>query len=817
MDKPVSTTFAEKEGNNIVNDVMRAIVQRSNWGSTELGPISQWDPALISAVNLCLDSHFPSLILLGSKKLKIFNTRYRELFKPSANTVGQPVQPLTELSPGMPPWVEKVFTSGQSAMMENHSVPLGVEESGDERKFNSSCSAIRNSASEIVGVLIQFQEVTHKYTNETQSLKLRDVQLKNLFLQAPIALCLLRGPDFIVEVMNEKMLMLWGLDYEFVINKPLLDAIPNARTQGYEGLLNKAYKNGERIILEETSSTVERQTGVEVIYTKFVYEPLRGADGENISGVMVLADDITEQVLARKKVEESEIRYKVAIEAAAVGTFDWNIEGASFQHSERLARIFGYTDGGQLSQRTLGDRIHPDDQALRVAAHQQAFENGILFYEARIIAADQASKWIRVNGKVIYSIYGKPSRMYGTVLDITEQRQHSEKLEKLVEQRTHNLQERNLQLQRSEERYHKMIDEVQDYAIILLDRDGFIQNWNKGAEQIKRYQESEIIGKNFRIFYLPEDRENKLPERLIHDASQFGRAVHEGWRLRRDGSKFWGSIAITALHNNNREIIGFSKVTRDLTERKLAEDKLKAYTLELESQNRELEQFAYIASHDLQEPLRKIQTFCEVIQKNNHDEETTKRYFPKIITAAQRMAELIKSVLNYSRLSKEGQSFVDIDLNTVLANILVDFELTIAEKHATIEHENLPSISGIPLQISQLFTNLIGNALKFCKERPHIQIQSRQISVDELTALTPIISTAPYAEISVRDNGIGFDQKYEKLIFTMFQRLNSKHEYGGTGIGLALCKKIIENHNGWISVQSSPGHGSTFYVYLPLI
>jgi signal transduction histidine kinase len=293
-----------------------------------------------------------------------------------------------------------------------------------------------------------------------------------------------------------------------------------------------------------------------------------------------------------------------------------------------------------------------------------------------------------------------------------------------------------------------------------------------------------------------------------------GRATHEGWRLRKDESKFWANTAITALHNDVGEVIGFSKVTRDLTERKLAEDKLKAYTVELEAQNRELEQFAYVASHDLQEPLRKIQTFCEVIQKNSHDEATMERYFPKIIAAAQRMTELIRSVLNYSRLSREG-IFIPIDFNSILANILNDFELLIAEKEAEVQIDHLPAINGIPLQISQLLSNLVGNALKFTLTKPVIRITSRIVSGDEFTEVPIVVGQRHYLEISIEDNGIGFDQKYEKLIFAMFQRLNSKHEYAGTGIGLALCKKIAENHHGFITASSEPGKGSTFRVYLP--
>src|SRR5690606_27249548 len=185
-------------------------------------------------------------------------------------------------------------------------------------------------------------------------------------------------------------------------------------------------------------------------------------------------------------------------------------------------------------------------------------------------------------------------------------------------------------LRMSEERYHKMIAEVQDYAIILLNIDGVIENWNAGAEKIKGYTADEIVGKKFELFYTPADREDGLPGKLLKIAADKGRATHQGWRVRKDGTMFWGTIVITALHNNEGDIIGYSKVTRDLTHQKIAEDKLAAYTAELEKQNRELEQYAYVASHDLQEPLRKIRTFADLIRENIDDKEFVNRYFEKL-------------------------------------------------------------------------------------------------------------------------------------------------------------------------------------------
>ncbi|MEB2778525.1 PAS domain S-box protein [Algoriphagus sp. D3-2-R+10] len=372
-------------------------------------------------------------------------------------------------------------------------------------------------------------------------------------------------------------------------------------------------------------------------------------------------------------------------------------------------------------------------------------------------------------------------------------------------------------LKRSEQRYHQMIAEVEDYAIILLDVDGIIKNWNAGAEKIKGYKSSEIIGKSFYLFYTDEDREKGLPEKLLNIARTKGKATHEGWRVRRDGTKFWGLVVITALHDKNRGIIGFSKVTRDLTQQKIAQEQLDAYTRELEFQNSELEQFAYVASHDLQEPLRKIQTFSELIKENFNDKEFTHRYLDKLQISAKRMSELIKSLLEYSRISKEkDRSFLEeVDLNSVVKDVLLDFELLVEEKQAIIDCELLPSVTGNRLQLGQLFANIISNSLKFSEVRPVIKIRSQLVSRSNIVNPPEFLIGTKYTHITVEDNGIGFEQKYSNQIFSLFQRLHGKNEFSGTGIGLALCKKIVENHNGFVNATSKIGEGSTFNIYLP--
>lgn len=245
------------------------------------------------------------------------------------------------------------------------------------------------------------------------------------------------------------------------------------------------------------------------------------------------------------------------------------------------------------------------------------------------------------------------------------------------------------------------------------------------------------------------------------------------------------------------------------------EKEVEQRTQDLLNANRELESFNYVASHDLQEPLRKIQTFIHLIERNGYDHEQSRAYFRKIYLAAQRMSELIKSVLAYSKLSQEGEAMQQVDLNKVMDDIRVDFELAIEERHAVLTCDPLPVIRGNALQMNQLFSNLISNSLKFSSAAPEITITCTAGTGSHISLAPVELHARLYHHICVRDNGIGFEPEFQEKIFTLFQRLHRRQEYAGTGIGLSIVKKIVEQHEGFISAESHPGEGATFHVWLP--
>jgi PAS domain S-box-containing protein len=442
----------------------------------------------------------------------------------------------------------------------------------------------------------------------------------------------------------------------------------------------------------------------------------------------------------------------------------------------------------------------------------QAREYGRAIHEGWRVRKDRTKFWGSITLTALHNDNGELIGFSKVTRDLTEKKFAEDQLRNFANE----LQISNEALRKSEERYHKMIAEVQDYAIVLLDVNGTIQNWNIGAQKIKGYSAEEIIGKSFTTFYPEEDQKNNLPMVLLNRAAQQGRAEHEGWRVTKQGKKFWGSVVITALHADDGSIIGFSKVTRDLTAKKEADDKLKEYVVELKKQNEELDRFAYTASHDLQEPLRKIQLLTDLLKQNPGDEALARKYLEKISASSQRLSELISSVLEYSKIANSNTEKVDTDLNEILAEVLSDFELSIKESNVKIKAERLPVIQGIPTQVNQLFANLIGNSLKYAGPDPSIEICCGIAEGRNISHCKGENPEGNFYELVFTDNGIGFEPEYAQIIFSLFQRLHSKHQYHGTGVGLALCKKIMDNHCGYIFGKGEPGKGASFYVYFPV-
>lgn len=344
----------------------------------------------------------------------------------------------------------------------------------------------------------------------------------------------------------------------------------------------------------------------------------------------------------------------------------------------------------------------------------------------------------------------------------------------------------------------------------------FTQGWYFYTGQTK----DEALGANWLSVIFPEDRERFA--RQWNDSIKTGRPFQQAARYRNTKREYrWHLARASAIRDKAGQIIMWVGTCTDIHDQILLteelERKVKERTHSLEVSNSELEQFARVSSHDLQEPLRKIRTFAEMLRDKVYGDvdETSKRYIDKISTTAERMSASLKALLNFTRLQRE-EKFVAVDLGEIVSQVLVDLELMISQKTASIKVAQLPVVKAAPIQMQQLFYNLLNNALKFSKKDipPQINITSRQLMEEELGQFPQLQHFREYHEIVVKDNGIGFDQKHADKIFTIFQRLHSKTEYEGTGIGLSLVKKVVSNHGGEVYVHSEPDKGTAFHVIL---
>jgi PAS domain S-box-containing protein len=361
-------------------------------------------------------------------------------------------------------------------------------------------------------------------------------------------------------------------------------------------------------------------------------------------------------------------------------------------------------------------------------------------------------------------------------------------------------------LHRYAEREQLFVAVVQssDDAIVTKTLDGVITSWNQAAERLFGFSAQEAVGKSIDII-VPDELRDEV--RMILDRIGKDEKVdhHDTIRIRKDGHRIDVSLSVSPVKSPTGHIVGAAKVARDITVKKRDQQALAMRSEELQRSNADLEQFAYVASHDLQEPLRMVSTYTQLLSEHYAGtlDEKARKYMNYSLDGSRRMLQLIKDLLAYSRVGTEGKTLGPISSKIVVKNVLDGLKIAIEESHAKIVCGNLPPVDADKVQLAQVFQNLVGNALKFRGERlPHIRIGAEQ-SNDGWT-------------FRVEDNGIGIDQQYSEVVFQMFQRLHERDRYHGSGIGLAITKKIVERHGGRIWFESEPGKGCTFYFTMPI-
>jgi len=497
------------------------------------------------------------------------------------------------------------------------------------------------------------------------------------------------------------------------------------------------------------------------------------------------------------------------------GTWEWNLNNNDIIFSDNLYRILGTEPQSfEALYENFMKFIHPEDvEIVNTLFEKIAEDDNLPYSHFRIIRPNGEIRIIRFSGKLFEDHLGNRT-ILGVTADITDEHNKSELLKSNYE----DLIKVNNQL--------KIFDESSKQAEILGKYGSWILNYgsSKLTYSDNRYrllgyepQEFEPTIENLFGFVHPEDR--KVVDRALKKALTSMELSAINYRVITKGGKIrhFRTTAKSYIDlSGTKSMIG---ITRDFTEEYNKSLQLKQHNIELEKHVKELNEFNQVASHDLQEPLRKIQTFISRINDKEKENltEAGQEYLSRIETASLRMRALINDLLQYSKANRSEKNLVKINLNEILNDSISELSQNIEDKKAIINHDELPTVNGIPFQMQQLFSNLLSNSLKYSKSDvpPIIDISCSEI-IAKTEAVLKDRSSKNYYKINFTDNGIGFEQEYSKKIFLLFNRLHGKTEYHGTGVGLAICEKIVENHKGRIFATSSPNEGATFTIYIPV-
>lgn len=564
--------------------------------------------------------------------------------------------------------------------------------------------------------------------------------------------------------------------------------------------------NGEPSELNEDQLIpIYRNGKLEDVYWTFTYSAVKIEDG-SIGGILVVCTETTNKVVTFKKLQESDDQLRFAIEATELGTFDYDPIADAFKSNNRLKDWYGLPANAVIPLSLTIDSVAEHDKQRVKDAIQTALQytyGGFYNIEYTIIhPLTRKERIVKAKGKVWFNNEKVAYRFNGTLQDITEQ-----------VAATNKMQNAEVLSRATAERLHLALDagKLGSYELILATGEIHCTpqcKINFGTPENETLNLEKLTAN---IFFedrarVKQTREEAIAEHKIYSIE---------YRIKpKDGDIRWVKVSGKTIYDEMDVPVKIIGVTLDISEQKFFTEELgkqvKERTLELERSNEDLMQFAHVTSHDLKEPARKVQTYADKLV-NEFGKRIPKEgaaYLNKIQDATKRMFSMIDGVLNYSSINAEEHTIEQIDLNEIVNNIESDIELLITEKKGIIQRDKLPVIEGAHILVYQLFFNILSNSFKFSKKELNSQVTISS-SIEKKDGVE-------FVKIKIKDNGIGFDKKQADKLFSAFSRLHPKDKFQGTGLGLALCKKIVERHGGSIVADGKENEGATFTVLLPL-
>jgi PAS domain S-box-containing protein len=712
-----------------------------------------------------------------------------------------------------------------------HSFSHRYDIKNNQGKFLKRYWAITNvpildQTGDVQAILHTVEDRTTQVLSEEKDKQIKGLQSAyDLFMQVPDCVCMLRGDDLIVDLANEPVLHIWGKKHD-IVGKPVAEAIPEIAKQGFTEMARRVKQSGVPLQLFEAPIKINRDGKEETTYYDFIYHPYASLGSGRPDSVLIMGHDVTEKVRAFKNIHENENRYRTLIEESTVATALYHGPELNIQYVNQIMLDYWGLDES-VRRKTLA-QVLPDKRFRSMLRRlQKVYQSGQPFIgterPVKSIDGDEI-RYFNLTFKPLRDAHGHIYGIHHMAIDVTEAvqsrkaveeremqyRELSHSLERIVKERTKAITEINETFNYAEQ--------VGNFGSYRLDFQTNMLHYSDNLFALLGCSPNEFVPtpEKFLDFVHQED------QALVQSALQLliSEKVSGKWEYRviqKGGQEIdvrgYGNIITDA--KNNTYLIG---TVQDITEEKKTRRELYQKNEELSQMNSELESFAYISSHDLQEPLRKIQTFASrVIEDENHSLSVqAMMYFERMQSAAHRMQMLIDDLLAYSRTSVHERHFERVHLGEMISEVIEEVSEDLMVYNGMVETGLMHYINVIPFQFRQVLHNLIGNALKFSRHEksPHIYITSKMI-IGKKTKYRNLNPDELYCHISVCDNGIGFSPEFADKIFEVFQRLHNRDKYNGTGIGLAIVKKIIDNHRGLIKATGEPNKGSTFDIFIP--